>query len=91
MDFLHDRLGVFERAGAGNDGQDQAVFGVVSDMVPPVTLVVVGGIGGVAVVLLLGDERPLFVELNFAGLGGKGPRVPRERREHVNQPSVPVA
>src|SRR5262249_8200828 len=56
------------------------VLGVVGDVVPPVALVVVGGVGRVTVLLLLGDERPLLVELDLTGPRGKKPRAPGERR-----------
>ncbi len=39
------------------------MLGVVGDVVPPVSLVIVGRVIGVAVGLLLGDERPLLMEL----------------------------
>src|SRR5262249_25658341 len=42
--------------------------------------VAVGRVGGVAVLLLLGDERPLLIELDLTGPRGKKPRAPRERR-----------
>ena len=48
------------------------MLGVEGDVVPLVPLVVIGRVGGVAVLLLLGDERPLLIELDLAGPGGKG-------------------
>src|SRR5512147_2309129 len=58
-------------------------------MVPPITLVVVVGVGGIAVLLLLAHERPHLVELDLAGRRGKNPRARRERRGHVVRPSSP--
>jgi hypothetical protein len=86
-----DLLGVLGRAGAGDDGQDQAMLGIVGDEVPPVSLVVIGRVVGVAVLLLLGDERPLLIELNFAGLGGKRPRARRGRLGRALRPCGPAA
>ena len=42
------------------------MLGIISDVVPPVPLVIIGGIDRVAVLLLLIDEGPLLVELNLA-------------------------
>jgi hypothetical protein len=52
------------------------MLGVIGDVVPPVPLVSVGGIGRVAVLLLLGDEGPLLVELDLTGARGKKPDRP---------------
>ena len=58
-------------SGAGDHRQDQPVLGVVGDVVPPVPLLVIVRVERVAVGLLLEDERPLLVELDLTGLGGK--------------------
>src|SRR3954469_20379513 len=55
-----DRLGVLDRPRPRDDRQDQAMLGVVGDVVPPVPFVNVGGVGRVAVLLLLTDEGPLL-------------------------------
>src|SRR6516225_6193908 len=67
---------------ARDDGQDQLVLGIIGEVVPPVPLVVVGRVGGVAVLLLLTDERPGLVELDLASPRGKKPRARLERRGH---------
>jgi hypothetical protein len=41
-------------------------------MVPLVAVKPVGRVVGVAVLLLLADERPLLIQLHRAGVGGKG-------------------
>jgi hypothetical protein len=40
-------------------------------MAPVVAAAVAVGVRGVAVLLLLGDEGPLLIELDLAGLGGE--------------------
>jgi hypothetical protein len=45
-------------------------------------VVVVGGVGRVAVFLFLEDVRPLLVELDLTGLRGKKPRTRRGVVEH---------
>lgn len=72
-DLGGDRLGVLDGPCPRDDRQDQPVLGVDGDVVPVITALRVVGIAGVAVRLLLGDERPLLVELDLAGLGGKRP------------------
>ena len=69
--LLDDRLGVLDRPAPGDDRQDQAVFGVVGDMVPVVTALGVIGVGRVSLSLFLAHERPRLVELDFAGSGGE--------------------
>jgi hypothetical protein len=91
VDLLDHLLGVLDHAGARDDRQDQPVLGVVGDVVPPVSLVVIGRVGGVAMRRLLGDERPFLVELDLAGLGGKRPRVRRGRLGRAARPCEPAA
>ena len=50
-------------------------------MVPGVPLAVIGRVGGIAMLLLLGDEGPLLIELDLARPGGESPATS----------SVPVA
>ena len=56
-------------------------------MVPVVPLAVVGRVGGVAVLLLLGDEGPLLIELDLAVSGGKRPPARRGGRGRARRPS----
>ena len=44
-------------------------------MVPGVPLAVIGRVGGVAVLLLLGDEGPLLIELDLTREGGKSDQL----------------
>jgi hypothetical protein len=91
IDLLEDLLRVLDRARARDDGQDQAMLGIVGDMVPPVPLVVIGRVGRVAILLLLVDEGPLLIELDLAGLRGKKPRVPRGPPWRALRPCGPVS
>src|SRR3954453_14514029 len=77
MDLLDDLLAVPRRALAGDHGQQQAVFGIDCRVIPIVPIVVVAGVAGVCVLLLLGDEVPLLVELDLTGPRGKKPRARR--------------
>ena len=56
-------------------------------MVPPVPAVVVGRVVGVAVLLLLEDERPLLVELDLTGVRGKKPRARRGVAGRARRPA----
>ncbi len=73
MKLAHQRLRPLDVAGPRRDGEDQAVLGVVGDMIQVVPLEVIGRVGAVAGRLLLGDERPLLLELDLGGpVGEKG-------------------
>src|SRR5262249_37065873 len=65
------------RALAGHHGQQQAVLRIEGRVVPVVAFVVVARVVGVTVLLLLGDEVPLLVELDLTRQGGKKPRARR--------------
>src|SRR5205085_11547454 len=56
---------------------DQPGLRVDRGVVPPVPAVVVRRVAGVAVLLLLEDERPLLVELDLTGVRGKKPPARR--------------
>ena len=77
MEALNHRLGVLGRAFAEDDAQDQAVLGVEGYVLPALPLVLIRWIGALAVFLLLGDERPLLIELDLLGFRGKRPRARR--------------
>jgi hypothetical protein len=49
------------RPAARHQTDDQAVLGVQGDVVPAIALVIVVGVAAVAVLLLLADERRVFV------------------------------
>ncbi len=40
-------------------------------MVPGVSLAIIGRVGLIAILLLIGDERPLLIELGLAREGGE--------------------
>src|SRR4051794_9203366 len=67
-DQFPDLLG---RPLAGDGTQHQPVLGVERHVVPVVAPAGVGRVSRVDVLLLLADERPLLVELQLAGPGGK--------------------
>src|SRR5262249_53073091 len=52
----------------------QPAFGIQGDVVPAVAAALLAGL---AVFLLLGDERPLLIQLHFLGRGGKKPPARR--------------
>lgn len=64
------------------------MLGVVGDVVPVVALMGIGGIGRVAVLLLLGNKDPLLVELDLPGPRGKKPRARRGPLERAVRPAV---
>ena len=71
LDLGDDLLDVLDDTRPGDHRQHQLVLGVVGEVVPPVPLVVIGRVGGVAVLLLLIDEGPLLVEPDLAGPEGE--------------------
>src|SRR4051794_33043985 len=73
--LVDDLLGILDRAGARDDGQDQSVLGVVGEVVPPVPLMVVGRVSSEEHLPVLQYAGPHVVDLDLAGLGGKRPRV----------------
>ena len=77
MKIFDEKLRVFLGALAHHGTHDQAMLRVQDDVVPALALLIVVRIAAVAVLFLLADERPLFVELDLARLGGKRPRVRR--------------
>ena len=90
LDLGDDLLDALGDPRPGDDRQDQLVLGVVGDVVPPVPLVIIDRVGGIAILLLLGHERPLLVELDLAGPRGKKPRAPHEHRGHASRRGGPV-
>src|SRR5512135_1977706 len=60
--------------------RNQAMLGIVRDVIPPVPLVIIGRVGGVAVLGLLGDGGMLLIERDRAGPRGTKPRTHPERR-----------
>lgn len=64
------------------------MLGVVGDVDPVVALLGIGGIGRVAVLLPLGDEDRLLVELDLPGPRGKKPRARRGPLERAVRPAV---
>jgi hypothetical protein len=77
MKILDQPVRLFFGPSAHHDAHDQAMFGVKSHVIPAVAAQVVVGIISIAVLFLFLHERPLFVELDFLGVGGKKPRVHR--------------
>src|SRR3954469_14891848 len=77
MHLLHHLLAVLRRTLAGHHRQQQPMLGIDRRVVPAVPFVVVAGVVGVTVLLLLGDEVPLLVELDLTGQRGKNPRARR--------------
>ena len=75
---------------AGQHTHHHAVFRVKGHMVPMVSLPGIGWFLGVAMLLFLAHERPLRIELDFAGLRGKKPRVRRGLAERADQRLRPV-
>jgi hypothetical protein len=88
--LVHDCIAVLPRSRPGNHRQDELVLGVEGDMVPIVAAVVVIGVRGIAVLLLLSDEGPFLVELDFACIGGKKPPTPRGWLWRADRPAGPI-
>jgi hypothetical protein len=88
-DLADDCIGVFPRSRPGDHSQDELVLGVERNMIPVVAEVIVIGVRGVAVLLLLVDERPFLIELDFAGIGGKRPPTRRGRLWRAYRPAGP--
>ena len=74
FEIVYQELGVPLGTFARDHTDNQAMFGVEGHMVPVVAAQVICRLVRVAALLLLGDEGPLLVELDFTGLGGKKPR-----------------
>jgi hypothetical protein len=68
LDHRNDALG---GPLAGHHADDQPTLGVDGHVVPGVALAIIGRVGRVAVLLLLGDEGPLLVELDLTRPGGE--------------------
>src|SRR5262249_20775372 len=77
VNLLDDPLAVLRTALARHHGEQQAVLRIDRRVIPVVSRVVVAGVAGVRVLLLLGDEVPLLVELHLTGQRGKKPRARR--------------
>jgi hypothetical protein len=60
---------------ARHQGQEQSALGVDGGMIPIIATEPIERVEGIARSLLLGDEVPLLVDLDFTGSGGEGPRV----------------
>ena len=88
-DFADDRIGVFPRSRPGDHPQDELVLGVERNMIPIVAAMIVIGVRRVAVLLLLVDEGPFLIELDFAGIGGKRPPTRRGRLWRADRPAGP--
>jgi hypothetical protein len=71
LDLADQLLDALEVPGPWHHREHQPVLSIDRHVIPPIPSVVVGRVGGVTVGLLLEDERPLLVELDLAGLGGK--------------------
>ena len=78
-------------ADARHYADHQAMLGIDGHVVPIVAASSVGRIRRIATFFLFVDERPLFVELNLACLGGKRPRVRREVALRGRRPSGYIA
>ena len=79
----HFRVGL--QTLADHNFQDQTAIGVECDMIPLIATKPVLLLGGIAVLLFLGDEGPLLIQLHLAGIGGKKPRVRRGVSGRVRQ------
>lgn len=69
MSLLDQRFGVFDRPGSGDHAKDQAAFRIQGDMIPEVSLGVVGRVATIAMGFLLADIGPLLVKLDLGGEG----------------------
>ncbi len=86
LDVFDHGLKVLGRPLARHDAENQSALGIDRNVVPGISLAVVVGVERVAFFLLLGDEGPLRVELDFTGVRGKKPRVRRAIRECALRP-----
>ena len=82
VDHRHD---ILDRPLAGHDADHQPALGIDRDVVPGVSLAVIGRLGLVAILLLLGHERPLLIELGLAREGGKSRPTRRGGRGNARQ------
>ncbi len=69
----NENLRVLDGPGPWYHRHDQAMLGVESDMVPVVALVVIVGVGAIALGFFLADEGPHLIELSLGRPGGKEP------------------
>jgi hypothetical protein len=67
----HQLLHIFGRAFARYNTDYQSVLGVISYMVPIVSLLLVGLLIIITVFFFLSHKGPFLIELNFSGLWGK--------------------
>src|SRR5262249_36308774 len=87
VEVVYQQLHMLAAVPADYHTHDQAMFGVQRDIIPAVPLLVIVWVVAVAVLFLLADEGPLFVELDFAGLGGKKPPVRGGVAGHAPRPA----
>src|SRR3954451_7189247 len=75
VDLLHDLLAGRAVPLAGHQAQQESTLGIDRGVVPIVTPPPIPRVERIAPPLLLVDEAPLLIELDFPGLGGKTPRA----------------
>ena len=81
--FLYQKYSLLFRPFAIDHFQHELVFGIKGDVIPIVTATPISRVVFVAIFLLLFDEAPFLVELNFLGVRGKKQRVHRVILPHV--------
>ena len=87
LEVVDHRNNVLGRPFASHDADHQPTLDINRDMVPGVPLTVVGRVGLIAILLLLGDERPLLIKLRLASEGGKSRPTRRGGRGSDHQRS----
>jgi len=77
LKIIHKLLNVFGGAFARNNADYQTIFGVISYMVPVISLLTVSRVCVIALLFLLANKSPFFIKLNFPCLRGK--KLPTHR------------